>query len=470
MTRQTIILGAGVSGLGAGYASGYPIYEAKAEPGGLCSSYYMHPSGSQRLDSVPADAEVYRFEIGGGHWLWGGDPLVLSLIRQLTPLRSYQRRAGVFLPDDNQRNQIVPYPLQYHLHALGPQLARLALDEIVQAASAQIRHTRQTPGTETLADWIRLHFGSVLGKLFFEPFHQLYTAGLWTRIAPPDGNKSPLEPALAVRGATEAVPAAGYNSTFLYPQHGLGALVRRLADGCQIHYGRRAVRIDVKDVKQRCVVFSDGSCVAYDTLIASLPLNRLMELTGLETQAAPDPYTSVLVLNVGATRGEHCPDEHWLYMPRSRPGFHRVGFYSNVDQDFLPRSVRRTGRYVSAYVEKSYPGGQRPSRDEINIVSQSMIAELQAWGWIGTVEVVDPTWIDVAYTWSVPGSVWREQAMRQLEAHGIHPVGRYARWSVTAQDQSIAASLRDGLVTGATLRAMEEHGHFLGHPSYSAAA
>ena len=74
MTRQTIILGAGVSGLGAGYSSGYPIYEAKAEPGGLCSSYYMHPSGSQRLDSVPADAEVYRFEIGGGHWLWGGDP------------------------------------------------------------------------------------------------------------------------------------------------------------------------------------------------------------------------------------------------------------------------------------------------------------------------------------------------------------------------------------------------------------
>ncbi len=125
---------------------------------------------------------------------------------------------------------------------------------------------------------------------------------------------------------------------------------------------------------------------------------------------------------------------------------------------------------MSAYVEKAYPGGQRPTSDEINTISQSMIAELQAWGWIGTVEVVDPTWIDVAYTWSVPGSVWREQAMRQLEAHGIHPVGRYARWSVAAQDQSIAASLRDGLVTGALVRAMEEHGHFLGQPSYSAAA
>ncbi len=72
--RQTLILGAGVTGLAAGYASGLPVYEAASAPGGICSSYYVRPGSTQRLSQAPADGEAYRFEIGGGHWIFGGDP------------------------------------------------------------------------------------------------------------------------------------------------------------------------------------------------------------------------------------------------------------------------------------------------------------------------------------------------------------------------------------------------------------
>ena len=74
LKKQSIILGAGMTGLSAGFASGLPIYEAAEAPGGICSSYYVRPREKERLFEVPADAEAYRFEIGGGHWIFGGDP------------------------------------------------------------------------------------------------------------------------------------------------------------------------------------------------------------------------------------------------------------------------------------------------------------------------------------------------------------------------------------------------------------
>ena len=61
---------------------------------------------------------------------------------------------------------------------------------------------------------------------------------------------------------------------------------------------------------------------------------------------------------------------------------------------------------------------------------------------------MDLTWIDVAYTWSWPGSKWRQEALRVLEEHDIHQVGRYGRWVF----QGIADSIRDGFVVGGALR------------------
>lgn len=36
--------------------------------------------------------------------------------------------------------------------------------------------------------------------------------------------------------------------------------------------------------------------------------------------------------------------------------------------------------------------------------TNKVVQELQDWGYITEAEVVDPTWIDVAYSWSYPNS------------------------------------------------------------------
>jgi len=185
-----------------------------------------------------------------------------------------------------------------------------------------------------------------------------------------------------------------------------------------------------------------------EALISTLPLNQMMAMTSLTVAAPPDPATSVLVLNVGARRGPSCPDDHWLYHPATRNGFHRVGCYSNVDRHFLPRSARERGDRVSLYIERAFSSGSRPSEEETQAYAGDVVRELQEWGYILEAEVVDPTWIDVAYTWSWPGSTWKGLALKALEEHGIFQVGRYGRWIF----QGIADSIRDGFFVGSCFR------------------
>ncbi len=435
--NNLIVLGAGMTGLGAGL-SGLPVFEAAENPGGICSSYYMRPGGGQRSSGAPADDDCYRFEVGGGHWIFGGDSTVHRLLRSATNVRSYARKSSVFLP---QKGILVPYPIQNHLGSLGGELAARCLHEIVEAANARQK-------IRTMGDWLRASFGQTLCELFFFPFHNLYTAGLYEEIAPQDAYKSPVNLDHVIQGASSVSPAVGYNTSFIYPAEGLNVLAERMAASCDVHYGKRATKINPADKE---VLFADGSKVRYETLVSTLPLNRVIEMAGLHLQAKPDPSPSVLVLNIGAAKGPRCPEDHWVYVPVSKAAFHRVGFYSNVDASFLPKSSRGSGEGVSLYVERAYPEGRKPDADEISAYSRNVIQELQDWGWVRDVDVVDPTWIEVAYTWSWAGSQWRQQAIAALEAHDIYPVGRYARWVF----QGIADSIRDGLMAGAAMTSLQ---------------
>jgi protoporphyrinogen oxidase len=288
--------------------------------------------------------------------------------------------------------------------------------------------------------------------MFFEPFHALYTAGLHTAIAPQDAHKSPVSVSEVIRGALRggSVPDAGYNATFAYPRRGLNHLAAQMARFGNIEYNKRVVAISPKE---QHVHFADGESVSYGRLLSTLPLSTMMamccpEKKGPEwTTTRPDPSTSVLVVNIGAVRGRKCPAaDHWVYVARSRTGFHRIGIYSNVDRSFLPGTDDNNDHLVSLYVESAYT--RRLSPNEQQTKALAIVEELIEWEIIESAEVIDPTWIDVAYTWSWPGSRWRAQSLHALRRLNIFMVGRYGQWHF----QGIADSIRDGLAAGAALR------------------
>jgi protoporphyrinogen oxidase len=434
--RSVLILGGGVTGLAAGIASGLPVYEAQAHAGGICASYYVRPGGRERLLAPPPDDDAFRFEHGGGHWLFGGHPDVTSLVCELAPCDRIARRASVHFPHDGR---YVGYPLQHHLRDLEPRVTAAAVDDIVRCAD-------NAGNATTMAEWLEAQFGATLCDLFFHPFHEAYTAGLWRDISPQDGYKNPLDVKQVLRGASDSTStdAAGYNTTFLYPRNGLDALIRALACRAQVHYEHRVESIDVG---RRSVCFANGRELAYERLLATVPLNRMVELARIDVGEAA-PYTSVLVLNIGARRGPRTPPDHWVYVPRSRSGFHRVGFYSNVARHFLPYADRERETGACLYVERSFHGGRRPNAAQVARYAAEVVDELQAWGYVRDVDVVDPSWVDVAYTWTRPGSTWVHDALRALAEYGVLMVGRYARWNF----QGITDSLRDGFLAGQRLK------------------
>lgn len=418
------ILGAGISGLSAGVKNGWHIYEAGYISGGICTSYYIAPDGKKYYHRE--DEETYHFEIGGGHWIFGADKEILSFINSLSQTKNYERNSAVYFPD---LKIYVPYPLQNHLFYLPEGIREKALKEIFEDGDNPV---------STLTDWLEANFGKTLCELFFFPFHNLYTAGLYKEIEPQDRFKTPVNKDLILKGATQKTPPVGYNAVFAYPKRGLDDLIRKMAGKCMINYGKKVLKIDTK---KREVLFEDGSGIRYGQIISTLPLNKVIQMAGIELDGPPAPYTSVLVVNIGAKKGGECPDFHWLYIPYSRSGFHRVGFYSNVDSSFLPLSSRRNNDRVTIYVEKAYKGGEKPKDEEIRGLCNSIVKELREWGFIAELEVIDPTWIEVAYTWQYPGSDWCGKTMEVLKKNQIYQIGRYGKWRF----QGIAESVKDGL-------------------------
>lgn len=367
---NTIILGAGITGLAAGLKTGATIFEANNVPGGICRSYGI---------------EGYRFDNGGGHWIFG-DNEYKRILGQYSDMKDYKRKAAIKI------HQTFPYPIQYDPDA-----------------------EDSNPGT--LREWNHRKFGYGLCNVFFDPFNERYTAGYYNHVVQDDERKSPTQ-------------GSGYNDVFSYPRRGLDHLVDEIAKDCDIEYNMRAVNIDTDE---KVVTFSNGQGIRYDRIISTIPLDVILKLSGVLHK--PLPYTSVLVLNIGAERGPYMPDDHWTYFPNSRSKFFRVGCYSNVDPMFAPEGK------VSLYVERTFDGPQAAKmRLNFDRYQADVIAELQQMGWIKEPEVVDSNWIPHGYTWMFPGDT-REKVLKYLKKRDILSIGRYGKWKF----QGILESFEDGL-------------------------
>jgi len=366
---RTIILGAGFAGMAAGIKTGHRIFEASHEAGGICGTYMR---------------DGFMFSTGGGHWIFGDGP-GLDFIKSRIKIDTYQRKAGVYL------NTTIPYPIQTFLESAYPY------------------------NESSFKGWNRNKFSNAVCNLFMTPFNEKYTCGLYDKIIQMDGYKTP------------PVGGKGFVPVFHDPTNGLSELVNNMAKDCDITYNKRAVKIDVKE---HVIFFEDGTIEDYDRLISTIPLNRALDLVGIPSGSLP--YTSVMVLNIGAKPGKRFPKEHWLYVPFCKSGFYRLGFYSNINKNKAPEGM------VSLSAEMAFL--RSPDQEELDNICDNIIEELQDWQFIGDVITSDPTWVDVAYTWNFDERD-RLQALELLKKHDIESIGRYGRWLFCGMVESIQMGL-----------------------------
>ena len=194
------------------------------------------PASGDGSRSVPADGEAYRFEIGGGHWIFGGDPVVLRYMQRLVDLRTLRPPVVGVL---SRRTALRP----------------VSTPEPPARARARGRHPRPRGDGATVRgpsarwrDWLVRE----LRPDAMRPVLRAVPPPLHGRAVRPHRAAGRLQVAGGPRARhprrrSARPPAVGYNVGFVYPAEGLDALARRLAEAAtgRVREARRSASTPV---------------------------------------------------------------------------------------------------------------------------------------------------------------------------------------------------------------------------------
>ncbi len=165
-------------------------------------------------------------------------------------------------------------------------------------------------------------------KLWAVPLHEMETSWLGGRVPLPDLEEM-------IEGALSPSPKPmGPNARFGYPLRGG---FQALVDGFVPHlkgrlrYGSRVTAVSPAN---HTITLQDGSTLAYEHLISTMPLPMLIRAMGNEAPryirgaAAALRHVSVRCVHIGVGR-ENITDKHWIYYPEDTV-FHRIFVQGNA--------------------------------------------------------------------------------------------------------------------------------------------
>ena len=414
--RGTIILGAGLSGLGcARQLPGATIYEANGYAGGHA---YSHAAGGFAFDE-------------GAHICHSRDQGYLDMIYGSAG-RVHQIKTSKVL---NRRNgDWLTYPVHNNLHELAPRERILALGDFVKA---QINRGDKPPAN--YLEWCRLQYGEFLTKEFYEryttkywrtPMERLGTDWLSGRLLP-----AQIERVLAGSVETQAESQAVF-AQFHYPAE--GGYVRfytRLYEGLDIRYNHQAIGVDWKGKK---ITFSHGEAVDYETLASSIPLPKLVGMladapTEVREAGCKLRSTKLLCVNLVVNR-PRLTDTHWFYIYDQETEASRVSLASNLGQE-------PAAEYATALQAEIFRRDDEPL--PVEALVENTVKQLTACLGFSRHEIttVFPVVVPHAYVISdVDRAATVDFLVRWLQTKGIYSMGLLGRWKYIWSD----AAFRDG--------------------------
>ena len=416
-----LIIGAGLAGLSTAYHLGdrpCRVMEKEKEAGGLCRSY--------RMDGFTFDYT--------GHLLHFRQPAIKALVEGLLKgkLEQHRRRSYIY-----SYKTYTEYPYQVNTHGLPPEVVRECLMGFIATLTAAPSGLK--PEERSFKRWILESLGEGFAKHFMVPFNEkLWQVSLeeltsdWVSwLVPKPSLTDVINGALGIKDK-----AFGYNPSFLYPaQGGISALPNAFLGGVKdIVYGSELVEVDSG---RRRAVFHDGRTEQYDRLVSTVPVPELVrrctDLPKAIREAAEGlRCVSIYNINLGVAR-ERISDKHWIYFPEHEYPFYRAGFPMN----FSP-ALGRPG-CSSLYVEISH-------QPDIVLPPAEVIAQVRAGMERAGIfrrddEIVVADVKDIRYAY-VLFDRHRARALPaildELEARGIHSIGRYGRWEHTSMEDAIA--------------------------------
>jgi len=324
MTAERVpvaVLGGGLSGLSASLfleraGVAHRLFEREPVAGG---------------HAVTLEEQGFRFD-RTGHLLHLRDPEMQALATELLPPEQYrklQRRSAVF-----SHGVYTRYPFQANTYGLPPEVAYECLAGFLAAHFAEPK-----PAPQSFEEFCLVHFGAGISRHFLLP----YNARLWgvppSEVTPEWCQRFVPLPKLedVLRGALGApAPELGYNTSFWYPERGIGTFSDALAARSTVELNRAPERVDLD---QRVLVFEDEQ-VPFDVLVSSVPLPTLLRLLSRLPDAVADAAkklrsTHLHYFDLGLAVPNPNPYQ-WVYVPEDKYPFYRVGCYSHFSEKLAP--------------------------------------------------------------------------------------------------------------------------------------
>lgn len=437
---RLVIVGAGPTGLGAGYRlkelghRDFTLYEAAGYVGGLAHSF--------------TDDAGFTWDIGGhvmfSHYAYYdrcfdrlmGDEFTLN-----------DRESWVRMLD-----RWIPYPFQNNIRYLPREVALECLAGLIAAQGGKGKVP--TPAAaRNFGEFIDAVFGEGIARWFMRP----YNYKVWAY--PPEMmNKQWIGERVAVIDVQRALRNVmleqddfgwGPNNRFKFPlRGGTGEFYRRFGPELGLGTPDSHVRLNTKvariDPARRTITLADGSTDRYDALVSTMPLDVLCrdvlsgDVPGKVREAASRLLHSAgYMVGIGLksrSPGAGTPStKSWMYFPDDTCPFYRATYLSN----YSPHMTPDKDNYYSLLCEVSEstmkPTAGRGGLDKGEVVDE-VIRGLENAGLLlpGERENIVSRWCCFAeYSYPTP-SVDRDEILSVvipwLESQGIYSRGRFGMW------------------------------------------
>ena len=411
MRTEVLVIGAGVSGLAFAQAlqdDDFVLVEASDDVGGYCRT--IHRQG-------------FVWDYSGHFFHFRRPEIEAELVGRIgsSRVRRVSRSSKVLY-----KGRLVDFPFQRNIHQLDH-------DEFVECLNG----LGGSSGEVEPSDFRQLlysRFGEGISDKFLVPYNEkLYATDLGRLDVEAMGRFFPhvdRNDILANLGA-ESPPT--YNSTFVYPAGGAMEFVRALQR--DIQPGRTLLHEPVVHIDlRRHVAYTTRREIHYDSLVSSMPLPRLLAMTGLPHDPGLYTYNKVLVFNLGFDR-KGPSDVHWIYVPDREITFYRVGFYDNIWDT----------EQMSLYVEIGCHADDDLTEAAITGLHQQVMADLERTGILDGHRLIASHHVvlDPAYV-HVTGASMQDAGEQKaaLAARSVHTLGRYGSWTYCSLEDNIIEARR----------------------------
>ncbi len=307
MPNNTIILGAGIAGISAGYhlkqkEIASTIYEKDSDWGGLCGFF--------EIDGFRFDRFVH-----------------FSFAPDENDQKLFAGQIGMY--------EHIPFPSNYYhgywlRHPAQNNLAPLPAEEKVSVIADFVnRPQKDVAEIKSYGEWLRVQYGNY----FAEHFPFVYTRKYWgveaseletkwvsVRMYTPDIKQ-------VLRGSyTTQNECFYFAQTMKYPkQGGFRSILNTCREGLDIRLNKKVIKISPQTKE---IYFADGTTETYERLISTLPLPEIIKML-------PDVPQDV----IAATNELHWTCGYQVSLGFNRPDIAKYLWFYIYDEDILSARV-----------------------------------------------------------------------------------------------------------------------------------